>query len=73
MKNTTNGAWRNDAPTEKQIELATDISDLLRIQLPDPMTKGACSDFIADNIMAYKAAVQERNEIIKEHAQEARR
>lgn len=60
-----------DAPTEKQVQLVTDMSELLHKPMPHKMTKGACSDFISDNMAAYKAALKQLREVITENAIDA--
>ena len=37
---------RMDEPTEKQVKFATDISNILRVPLPENYTKEAYSEFI---------------------------
>ena len=71
MRNQNIGAWRMDAPTEKQVQLVTDMSELLHKPMPHKMTKGACSDFISDNMTAYKAALKQLREVITENAIDA--
>ena len=71
MRNANIGKWRVDAPTEKQVELVTDMGKLLHKPLPRKMTKGACSDFISDNMTAYKSALKELREVITENAIDA--
>lgn len=60
-----------DAPTEKQVQLVTDMSELLHKPMPHKMTRGACSDFISDNMAAYKAALKQLREVITENAIDA--
>lgn len=47
-----------EPPTEKQISYATDIANELGIKLPTEKSKQAYSQFISNNINAYKRARQ---------------
>lgn len=44
----------NEPPTEKQAQFANAIAELLEIELPELKTKITYSDFISENIDAYR-------------------
>ena len=50
------GMTIDEKATEKQVKYATDISNKLKIQLPSELTKQAYSQFINENVEAFKKA-----------------
>ena len=48
----------DEKATEKQVSYATDIANRLNLQLPSEYTKQAYSQFISDNVDAFKRAKQ---------------
>lgn len=52
------GMTIDEKATEKQVKYATDIANTLKIQLPREYTKQAYSQFINENVDAFKRAKQ---------------
>lgn len=50
----------NEKPTRKQISYAKDIANRLKIRLPRELTKQAYSQFISDNVNAFKKTKAEQ-------------
>ena len=47
-----------EKPSEKQVSFATDIANSLNLCLPSELTKQAYSQFISENVNAFKRAKQ---------------